>query len=226
MCWTPTGQLHCPPVCARFLLGGNCDKVLFSTVVVLLPTDVDELLAAILGAIAELLLEAFMELIAAAVLDLASRASLDVFTGLTDAIKENKILTGVMYGLLGVFAGVLSLLILPHRLIHREHPIGFHGISLLIRPDHRWVCAVIGWSRHAEVGKEGDSRRNLRVRFRIRARNGACPIPFRAVMGTAPTRAPSRSWRNSAPGNALDFSGPETGSAPPGRGGAHRASTF
>ena len=130
MCWTPTGQLHCPPVCARFLLGGNCDKVLFSTVVVLLPTDVDELLAAILGAIAELLLEAFMELIAAAVLDLASRASLDVFTGLTDAIKENKILTGVMYGLLGVFAGVLSLLILPHRLIHREHPIGFHGISL------------------------------------------------------------------------------------------------
>jgi hypothetical protein len=108
--------------------------VLFSTVVVLVPTDVDELLAAILGAIAELLLEAFMELIAAAVLDLASRASLDVFTGLTDAIKENKILTGVMYGLLGVFAGVLSLLILPHRLIHREHPIGFHGISLLIRP--------------------------------------------------------------------------------------------
>ena len=108
--------------------------MLFSTVVVLVPTDVDELLAAILGAIAELLLEAFMELIAAAVLDLASRASLDVFTGLTDAIKENKILTGVMYGLLGVFAGVLSLLILPHRLIHREHPIGFHGISLLIRP--------------------------------------------------------------------------------------------
>ena len=134
MCWTPTGQLHCPPVCARFLLGGNCDKVLFSTVVVLVPTDVDELLAAILGAIAELLLEAFMELIAAAVLDLASRASLDVFTGLTDAIKENKILTGVMYGLLEVFAGVLSLLILPHRLIHREHPIGFHGISLLISP--------------------------------------------------------------------------------------------
>jgi hypothetical protein len=97
-------------------------------------SDLDELLAAILGAIAELLLEAFMELIAAAVLDLASRALLDVFTGLTDAIKENKILTGFMYGLLGVLAGVLSLLVLPHRLIHREHPIGFHGISLLISP--------------------------------------------------------------------------------------------
>ncbi len=65
----------------------------------------DELLAAILGAIAELLLEAFMELIAAAVLDLAFRALLDVFTGLTDGIKENKILTAFMYGLLGVLAG-------------------------------------------------------------------------------------------------------------------------
>src|ERR1700731_2702359 len=119
-----------------------------------------------------------MELIAAAVLDLASRASLDVFTGLTDAIKENKILTGVMYGLLGVFAGVLSLLILPHRLIHREHPIGFHGISLLIPPDHRWVCAVIGWSRHAEVGKEGDSRRNLRVRFAFALGMGLVRFPF------------------------------------------------
>jgi hypothetical protein len=95
---------------------------------------VDELLAAILGLIAELLLEAFMELIAAAVLDLASRALLDLFTGLTDAIKENKVLSGFMYGLLGVFAGELSLLVLPHRLIHRQHPIGFHGISLLISP--------------------------------------------------------------------------------------------
>jgi len=95
---------------------------------------VDELLAAILGLIAELLLEAFMELIAAAVLDLASRALLDLFTGLTDAIKENKVLTGFMYGLLGVFAGALSLLALPHRLIHRQHPIGFHGVSLLISP--------------------------------------------------------------------------------------------
>ena len=94
----------------------------------------DELLAAILGLVAELLLEAFMELIAAAVLDFASRALSEVFTGLTDATKENKILTGFMYGLLGVFAGVLSLLVLPHRLIHREHSIGFHGISLLISP--------------------------------------------------------------------------------------------
>jgi hypothetical protein len=75
-----------------------------------------------------------MELVAAAVLDLASRALSDLFTGLTDAIKDNKILIGFVYGLVGVLAGVLSLLVLPHRLIHREHPIGFHGISLLIGP--------------------------------------------------------------------------------------------
>jgi hypothetical protein len=67
-------------------------------------------------------------------MDLASRALLYVFTDPADATKENKILTGFIYGLLGMLAGALSLLALPHRLIHREHPIGFHGISLLISP--------------------------------------------------------------------------------------------
>ena len=97
-------------------------------------SEVDELLAGILGAIAELLLEAFLEVIAAVALDLASRALLDLSTSITDAIKENKILTGFVYGLLGVVAGLLSILVLPHRMIHRDHPIGFHGISLLISP--------------------------------------------------------------------------------------------
>ena len=94
----------------------------------------DELLGAILGAIAELLLEAFMEVVAAAVLDLASRALLGLFTGLSDAIGGNRILASFMYGLLGVLAGALSLLVLPFRLIHPQRPIGFHGISLLISP--------------------------------------------------------------------------------------------
>jgi hypothetical protein len=96
--------------------------------------DVDELLGAILGAIAEFLLEAFLELIAAAILDLASRALLGLFTSLAEAVKDNRALTGFMYALLGVLAGALSLLVLPHPLIHREHPIKFHGISLLISP--------------------------------------------------------------------------------------------
>ena len=94
----------------------------------------DELLAAILGAIAELLLEVFFELIAAAVFDLVSRALLGLFTGLSDAMKDNKVLTAFMYGVLGVLAGALSLPVLPHPLIHREHPIGFRGISLFISP--------------------------------------------------------------------------------------------
>jgi hypothetical protein len=95
---------------------------------------VDELLAAILGAIFEFLLEAFLELIAAAVLDLATRALLGVFTGIAEAIKGNRVLTSIVYALLGASAGALSLLVLPHPLIHRQHPIPFHGISLVISP--------------------------------------------------------------------------------------------
>jgi len=95
-------------------------------------SDVDELLALILGTIAEFLLEIFVELIAAAVLDIASRALSGVFEGLSDAFKGNRVLVGIIYGVLGMSAGALSLLILPHRLIH--HPIGFHGISLIISP--------------------------------------------------------------------------------------------
>jgi len=95
---------------------------------------VDELLAAILGAIAEILLDAFIEIIAAVVVDIVSTVLLDLFTGLKEAIQSSSVLTGFMYGLLGVLAGALSLLVLPHRLFHRERPFGFHGISLLISP--------------------------------------------------------------------------------------------
>ena len=94
----------------------------------------DELLAAILGAMFEFLLEAFLELIAAAVLDLATRASLGVFKGIAEAIKGNRVLTSIIYALLGALAGALSLLVLPHPLIHRQHPTPFHGISLIISP--------------------------------------------------------------------------------------------
>ena len=94
----------------------------------------DELLAAILGAILEFVLEAFLELIAAAVLDLTSRALLGLFTGLAETIRNNRVLAGIMYALLGVVAGALSILVLPHPIIHREHPTTFHGISLLISP--------------------------------------------------------------------------------------------
>ena len=94
----------------------------------------DELLGAILSAIAEFLLEAFLELIAAAILDLASRALVGLFESVAEGVKENRILISIGYALLGTLAGALSLLVLPHPLIHREHPTRFHGISLLVSP--------------------------------------------------------------------------------------------
>jgi hypothetical protein len=93
---------------------------------------VDELLGLILATIAEFLLEIFAELIAAAIFDFASRALSGLFTGLSDVFKGSRVLISFIYGLLGMSAGALSLLVLPHRLIH--HTIGFHGISLFISP--------------------------------------------------------------------------------------------
>jgi len=95
---------------------------------------VDDLIAAILGAIAELFLETFLELIAATVVDLASRALLGVFAGLAEAVKGSRFLTGFTYAVVGALAGAISLLVLPHTLIHRDPPIRFHGISLVISP--------------------------------------------------------------------------------------------
>ena len=92
----------------------------------------DELLGLILATIAEFLLEILMELIAAVVLDLVYRALSGLFTDLSDAVRGNRALIGLIYALLGMSAGALSLLVLPHRLI--RHPIGVHGISLLISP--------------------------------------------------------------------------------------------
>jgi hypothetical protein len=103
---------------------------------------VDELLAAILAAIAEFLLEAFLELIAAAILDVVSRVLAGLFTTVAEATKDNRVLAGLMYALLGVLAGAVSILVLPHPLIHREHPTRLHGISLLISP----IVAGLGMS--------------------------------------------------------------------------------
>ena len=92
----------------------------------------DEIFAAILGAIAELLFEVFLEFIAAAVLEMVTGALLTLFTGLAEAVKEGRLLAGIMYALLGALAGTLSLLFLPHPLI--GHPTRFHGINLLVSP--------------------------------------------------------------------------------------------
>ena len=103
----------------------------------------DEILAAILSAIAELFLEAVLELIAAAVLELASRALLALFASLGEAIKEDRLLASGMYALLGAMAGALSLLFFPRPLV--RHSTRFHGISLLISPIITgFVLSVLG----------------------------------------------------------------------------------
>ncbi len=68
------------------------------------------------------------------VLDLASKALLGLFTSLSDVIKWTERLAGFLYGLLGLLAGALSFVVLPHRLVNLESPFGFRGISLLISP--------------------------------------------------------------------------------------------
>jgi thiol:disulfide interchange protein len=90
---------------------------------------VDELLGAVLWAIAEFLLEAFLELGATAVLDVVSRAVEGVFTKVAEATTANRALATIAYALLGVLAGALSLLVLPHPLVHPAHPSRFHGIK-------------------------------------------------------------------------------------------------
>lgn len=103
----------------------------------------DEILAAILGAIAEFFLEAFLELIAAALLELGSRALLVLFASLAEAIKEDRLLASVMYALLGASAGALSLLFFPRPLI--PHSTRLHGISLLVSPTITgFVLSVLG----------------------------------------------------------------------------------
>jgi len=95
---------------------------------------VDELLALILGEIAEFLLEALLEVIAAAVLALVSRALLGLFRGVGEAVHHNRVLMVIVYALLGASAGALSVLVVPHPLLHLKHPSRFHGISVLISP--------------------------------------------------------------------------------------------
>ena len=94
----------------------------------------DELLALILGEIAEFLLEALLELIAAAILALVSRALLGLFKGVAEAVHHNRVFMLIIYALLGALAGTLSLLVIPHPLLQHEHPWRFHGISVLISP--------------------------------------------------------------------------------------------
>jgi peptidoglycan/LPS O-acetylase OafA/YrhL len=83
----------------------------------------DELLFALLEIFGEVLLQFFAE----ALFDLISRAVAEVFRN--SEIKNRSAFAG--YALLGVFAGAVSVFLLPHPLFH---PARIRGVSLLISP--------------------------------------------------------------------------------------------
>ena len=94
-----------------------------------------EILFEILSALIGLLLEALLELAAEAALDLFSRGVAGVLTDLFETSEgRNPVLAALGYAVLGVLAGALSIQVLPHPLVHRQHPSRFHGISLVVSP--------------------------------------------------------------------------------------------
>jgi hypothetical protein len=76
----------------------------------------------------ELIGEFLFELAVTALMDLALRAIAKVFETLRLA---NPVLASITYVLLGASAGGVSLLVLPHPLVH---PSRLHGINLLVSP--------------------------------------------------------------------------------------------
>jgi len=88
----------------------------------------EELFASLLSALAEFFLELVVQLFFEVVLDFATRW---LRSELAKHPYGNTIFSGLGYLFLGVFAGVFSVLILPHPILH---PSRFHGISLLLSP--------------------------------------------------------------------------------------------
>jgi hypothetical protein len=88
----------------------------------------DELLAGLLSAVAELLFEVLFQVVVEALVALIVQSLRNVFEE-PDAV--NPILAAIGYLLLGIVFGFASLLLFPHPLFH---PSKFHGISLVISP--------------------------------------------------------------------------------------------
>ncbi|MGA2048200.1 MAG: hypothetical protein ABSG96_10935 [Terracidiphilus sp.] len=88
----------------------------------------EELLVALLAGIAELLGEVLIELVAEALTAFVVRAFRSVFG---ESMAFGTILAALGYLMLGAVFGGLSVIILPHPLIH---PTRIHGASLVISP--------------------------------------------------------------------------------------------
>ncbi|MGO9338155.1 MAG: hypothetical protein ACLPY1_11670 [Terracidiphilus sp.] len=88
----------------------------------------EELLGAILAGIAELVAETLLEAAFAELAGVLSRA-FRLFK--VKVRRADPVVATVMFGLVGVSSGFLSVLFFPHHLVH---PTRLHGISLLISP--------------------------------------------------------------------------------------------
>jgi hypothetical protein len=108
----------------------------------------DELLAALLGAVFEILCEALIEILLEVFVAFLSRTIRKLFVV---SRRVGRLLTTVVFAVTGCTAGFLSLAVFPHPLVH---PSRFHGVSLLISPAVAGLAmALIGRIVRSRGGK-------------------------------------------------------------------------
>ncbi|MGA3370926.1 MAG: hypothetical protein ABSC48_04105 [Terracidiphilus sp.] len=88
----------------------------------------DELLASVIAAIAEVLFEAVFEIACVGLASLLTRAISKLFKAISEV---NPVATTFALGMLGALAGFLSVVAYPHPLVH---PSRFHGVSVIASP--------------------------------------------------------------------------------------------
>ena len=95
----------------------------------------EDLLFELLAVLLETLFEVLIELLGAALLDSLFRMATGAVGKVLEAVEdESGLRAPLVFGLIGLAVGGLSVLIFPHQLIHTEHSEKFHGISLVISP--------------------------------------------------------------------------------------------
>jgi hypothetical protein len=94
----------------------------------------DELLAGVLGAIAEVFFEAVFEIAAEGLASLFTRAISRLFRSVSEintVAEFNPVATTFALGMLGGLGGFLSVVAYPHPLVH---PSRLHGVSVIASP--------------------------------------------------------------------------------------------
>lgn len=88
----------------------------------------DELLAGVIAAIAEVLFEAVFEIVCGGLASLLTRTTRMLFKTVSDF---NPVATTFALGMLGLLVGFLSAVAYPHPLVH---PSRLHGVSVIASP--------------------------------------------------------------------------------------------